>query len=348
MDNKNKLRTKVQLIILTVVLTVFALTGIVYAVTLKQYVFDKKSGTVVTEEAKTEEQLTVKTPDKTEKPVTETITEDKPDATHEKETVEKPKTEIVEEPKEPTFKELNEMHYSDEIAGAYRTYLSDTAYIAVTKDTINGSPYCIAHVIVNDPEQIKTIVTSDRQYASKLYDNNEYLFAMNASVLNNGHTTFIDGLHICDYNIISRMAIATGVELAYDNTGSLMKLNEGTPFDELKSNNIKWTVLSGNPTLIENSKAVELPAGISTNVTCKSVIGMVVPGEYYFMVASDGDYLSDVTYADMQKILLDKSCTFAQSLSTGVNVVMSMQGELINQPAVGPGRPQYEYIVITN
>lgn len=348
MDNKNKLRTKVQLIILTAVLTMFAITGIVYAVTLKQYVFNKKSGTVVTEEAKAEKQFTTKAPDKTEKPVIEIVTEDKQDTTHEKETIKKPEKEIVEEPKEPTFKELNEMHYADEIAAAYRTYLSDTTYIAVMKDTVNGSPYCITHVIVNNPEQIKTIVTSDKQYARKLYDNNEYLFAMNASVLNNSHTTFIDGLHICDYNVISKMTITTGVELAYDNTGSLVKLNEGTPFDELKSNNIKWTVLSGNPTLIENSKAVELPADISTNVTCKSVIGMVAPGEYYFMVASDGDYLSDVTYADMQKILLDKSCTFAQSLSTGVNVVMSMQGELINQPAVGPGRPQYEYIVITD
>ena len=343
MDNKNKLRTKVQLIILTVVLAVFAITGIVYAVTLKQYVFNKKSGTVVTEEAKAEKQFTTKTHDKTEKPATEIIVENKFNKI--KEESEK---EIVEEPKEHTFKELNEMHYADEIAAAYRTYLSDTTYIAVMKDTVNESPYCIAHVIVNDPEQIKTIVTSDKQYARKLYDNNEYLLAMNASVLNNSNTTFIDGLHICDYNVISKMTIATGVELAYDNTGSLMKLNEGTPFDELKSNNIKWTVLSENPTLIENSKAVELPADISTNVTCKSVIGMVTPGEYYFMAASDGDYLSDVTYADMQKILLDKSCTFAQSLSTGVDVVMSMQGELINQPAVGPGRPQYEYIVITD
>lgn len=348
MDNKNKLRTKVQLIILTVVLAVFAITGIVYAVTLKQYVFNKKSGTVVTEEAKAEKQLTVKVPDKTEKPIVEHVTENKQDTANEKETMENPEKEIVEETKEPTFKELNEMHYADEIAAAYRTYLSDTTYIAVMKDTVNGSPYCIAHAIVNNPEQIKTIVTSDKQYARKLYDNNEYLFAMNASVLNNSHTTFIDGLHICDYNVISKMTITTGVELAYDNTGSLMKLNEGTPFDELESNDIKWTVLSENPTLIENSKAVELPADISTDVTCKSVIGMVTPGEYYFMVASDGDYLSDVTYADMQKILLDKSCTFAQSLSTGVNVVMSMQGELINQPAVGPGRPQYEYIVITD
>ena len=343
MDNKNKLRTKVQLIILTVVLAVFTITVIVYAVTLKQYVFNKKSGTVVTEEAKAEKQFTTKTHDKTEKPATEIIVENEFNKI--KEESEK---EIVEEPKEPTFKELNEIHYADEIAAAYRTYLSDTTYIAVMKDTVNGSPYCITHVIVNNPEQIKTIVTSDKQYARKLYDNNEYLFAMNASFLNNSHTTFIDGLHICDYNVISKMTIATGVELAYDNTGSLMKLNEGTPFDELKSNNIKWTVLSENPTLIENSKAVELPADISTNVTCKSVIGMVAPGEYYFMVASDGDYISDVTYADMQKILLDKSCTFAQSLSTGVNVVMSMQGELINQPAVGPGRPQYEYIVITD
>ena len=348
MDNKNKLRTKVQLIILTAVLTVFAITGIVYAVTLKQYVFNKKSGTVVTEEAKAEEQLTAKAPDKTEKPVIEIVTENKQDTTHKKETIKKPEKEIVEEPKEPTFKELNEMHYADEIAAAYRTYLSDTAYIAVTKDTINGSPYCIAHVIVNDPEQIKTIVTSDKQYTRKLYDDNEYLLAMNASVLNNSHTTFIDGLHICDYNIISDITTSTGVELAYDNKGSLMKINEGTPFDELKSNNIKWTVLSENPTLIENSKAVELPADIPTDITCKSVIGIVAPGEYYFMVASDGDYLSDVTYADMQKILLDKSCTFAQSLSTSVNVVMSMQEELINQPAVGPGRPQYEYIVITD
>ena len=112
----------------------------------------------------------------------------------------------------------------------------------------------------------------------------------------------------------------------------------------LRNNNLHRSLAGSEPFLVD----VELPADISTNVTCKSVIGMVSPGEYYFMVASDGDYLSDVTYADMQKILLDKSCTFAQSLSTGVNVVMSMQGELINQPAVGTGRLQYEYIVVTD
>ena len=69
MDNKNKLRTKVQLIILTVVLAVFTITGIVYAVTLKQYVFNKKpveinavpEATVVSEETKAEKQFTTKT-----------------------------------------------------------------------------------------------------------------------------------------------------------------------------------------------------------------------------------------------------------------------------------------------
>lgn len=104
MDNKNKLRTKVQLIILTVVLTVFALTGIVYAVTLKQYIFDKKSGTVVTEEAKAEEQLTAKAPDKTEKPVIEIVTEDKQDTTHEKETIKSLKKKLLRNRKNPRSK----------------------------------------------------------------------------------------------------------------------------------------------------------------------------------------------------------------------------------------------------
>ena len=341
MKDKNKFRAKVQMIILSVILATFVITGIVYVVTLKTYVLDNKREARKTEESQMANQSAEKVPDETETPAKEQITKPAPEEKPIKDNAAEPETETA---KEPTFKERNEVKYADEIASAYKTYISDTTYIAVMKNEINGNPYCVAHVIVNDPKQIKTIVTSERQYVNQLSDTN-VLMATNASMLE-GYTQFIDGLHICNYNIISKTATSNGTELAFDDTGNLNRLAKDISFEDLKQNHIQWTILSTEPVLIDNSKATEIPADIPTNTTCKTAIGMVSPGEYYFLTASDGDYISDVTYADIQKILLDKSCTFAQAMSTGVNVVMSMQGELINQPAVATGRPQYEYIVV--
>lgn len=327
MDKKPDKRIRVQIAILCVIVSVFVITGIVYAITIKQYVLGEDNVPDNTYYASSETQ-----PETETIPETESVTP-APVVTEEPAPTETP---------EPSFKQQNEEKYADEIKTAYQTYLSDTTYVAVTKASINDSPYCLAHVIVKDPSQIVNIITTDRRLATAPHEENNAVLVMNASGLKD-YTHFLDGLHISNYSVIGSSTDITGTELAFDKSGNLYRLN---PVEKPDIREIQWTVLCNTPVLIENGKASDIPDDVPTNYTCKSAIGMVAPGEYYFMVVSDGDYINSITYKDMQKILMDKSCTVAQSLSTGVNVAMSLQGELINMPAAGSGRPQYEYLIV--
>ncbi len=327
MDKKPNKRMRVQIAILCVIVSVFIITGIVYAITIKQYVLGDDNVPDDTYYASSETQ-----------PEAETVPETEP-AT--------PAPVVTEEPAptetpEPSFRQQNEDKYSEEIKTSYQTYLSDTTYVAVTKASVNDSPYCLAHVIVKDPSQIVNIITTDRRLSTAPYEENDAVLVMSASGLKD-YMHFLDGLHISDYAVVGSTTDPAGTELAFDKSGNLYRLNTAEKPDLAE---IQWTVLCNTPVLIENGKATDIPDDVPTNYTCKSAIGMVAPGEYYFMVVSDGDYINEVTYKDMQEILMDKSCTMAQSLTTGVNVSMALQGELVNMPAAGSGRPQYEYLIV--
>lgn len=321
MDKKPNKRIRVQVAILCVIVSVFIITGIVYAITIKQYVLGGDNTPDDTYYASSETQLETETVPETEQATPAPI-----------------------ETPEPSFRQQNEEKYADEIKDSYQTYLSDTTYIAVTKGSVNNSPYCLAHVIVKDPSQIASIITTDRRLSTRPYGENNAVLVMSASGLK-GYTHFLDGLHISNYTVVSGTTDLAGTELAFDKYGNLHRLTSAEKPDLAE---IQWTVLCNTPVLIENGKASDIPDDVPTNHTCKSAIGMVVPGEYYFMAVSDGDYINDITYKDMQKILLDKSCTMAQSLTTGVNVAMSLQGELVNMPAAESGRTQYEYLIVTD
>lgn len=327
MDKKPNKRMRVQITILCVIVSIFVITGIVYAITIKQYVLDGDNAPDDTYYASSETQ-----------PEAEMVPETKPVT---------PAPAVTEEPAptktpEPSFRQQNEDKYSDEIKTSYQTYMSDTTYVAVTKASVNDSPYCLAHVIVKDPSQIVNIITTDRRLSTAPYEENNAVLVMSASGLKD-YTHFLDGLHISDYGIVGNTTDLAGTELAFDKSGNLYRLN---PAEKPDLAEIQWTVLCNTPVLIENGKATDISDDVPTNYTCKSAIGMVAPGEYYFMVVSDGDYINEITYKDMQKILMDKSCTMAQSLTTGVNVSMALQDELINMPAAGSGRPQYEYLIV--
>lgn len=327
MDKKPNKRMRVQIAILCVIVSVFVITGIVYAITIKQYVLNGSNVPDDTYYASSKTQPEAETVPETE-PATPA-----PAATEEPAPTKTP---------ESSFRQQNEDKYSDEIKTSYQTYLSDTTYVAVTKASINDSPYCLAHVIVKDPSQIINIITTDRRLSTAPYEENNAVLVMSASGLKD-YTHFLDGLHISDYTVVGSTTDLAGTELAFDKSGNLYRLN---PAEKPDLAEIQWTVLCNTPVLIENGKETDIPDDIQTNYTCKSAIGMVTPGEYYFMVVSDGDYINEITYKDMQKILMDKSCTMAQSLTTGVNVSMALQGELVNMPAAGSGRPQYEYLIV--
>ena len=327
MDEQNKKRMKIKIRILCGIVVIFVATGIAYAFTLNRYLNQNNH---IDENIIPMQTETVETEPATETMVT-TETESIPEETQETKPV---------VPKELTFKETSTENYTDEMAQTELTYLSDTTYIAVFQNEINGSPYTLAHVVIKSPNQISTTVSKTRRLSIKLYEDENALLAMSSSMLA-GYINFMDGLHITNSETISSNQIPIGTELACDTSGTLYKMQPDTPTD-----NIVFTILADTPLLIQNNEAVQIPDAIAPSKTCKSAIGMVKPCEYYFLTASDGDYINDITYADMQNILLEKNCSFAQSLTKDVNVAMSFKGELVNRPADKSGRTQYEYLII--
>lgn len=322
MDEQNKKRMKIKIRILCGIVVIFVITGIAYAFTLNRY---------LNQNNRIKENVI---PMQTES-VTETVAATEPESIPE----ETQETEPV-VPKELTFKETCAENYTDEMSQTELTYLSDTTYIAVFQNEINGNPYTLAHVVIKSPNQISTTVSKTRRLSIKLYEDENALLAMSSSMLA-GHINFMNGLHITNSETISSNQIPIGTELACDTSGTLYKMQPDTPTD-----NIVFTILSDTPLLIQNNEAVQIPDAIAPSKTCKSAIGMVKPCEYYFLTASDGDYINDITYADIQSILLEKNCSFAQSLTKDVNVAMAFKGELVNRPADKSGRTQYEYLII--
>lgn len=322
MDEQNKKRMKIKIHILCGIVVIFVITGIAYAFTLNRY---------LNQNNRIKENVI---PMQTES-VTETVAATEPESIPE----ETQETEPV-VPKELTFKETCAENYTDEMSQTELTYLSDTTYIAVFQNEINGNPYTLAHVVIKSPNQISTTVSKTRRLSIKLYEDENALLAMSSSMLA-GHINFMNGLHITNSETISSNQIPIGTELACDTSGTLYKIQPDTPTD-----NIVFTILSDTPLLIQNNEAVQIPDAIAPSKTCKSAIGMVKPCEYYFLTASDGDYINDITYADIQSILLEKNCSFAQSLTKDVNVAMAFKGELVNRPADKSGRTQYEYLII--
>lgn len=329
MDEQNKRHMQIKIRILCGIVTIFIITGIAYAFTLNRYL--NQSNHIKEDNIQVQTETTESTSEPEKEPVAIAAPVQIPEKTQESEPV---------IPKELTFKETCAENYTDEMAQTELTYLSDTTYIAVFQNEINGNPYTLAHVVIKSPNQISTTVSKTRRLSIKLYEDENALLAMSSSMLA-GHINFMNGLHITNAETISSNQIPIGTELACDTSGTLYKMQPDTPTD-----NIVFTILSDTPLLIQDSKAVQIPDAIAPSKTCKSAIGMVKPCEYYFLTASDGDYINNVTYTDMQNILLEKNCSFAQSLTKDVNVAMAFQGELVNRPADKSGRAQYEYLII--
>ena len=325
----------------------FVITFIVYLITMRKYTYTEPAINKIAQvQTKTEKVNKATTQ-------TETISEDSETETDRKTEESSVSTgdadTTSEDPvSEKSFKEQNAEKYADEIANADKTYLSDTTYISVKEDAVNDNTYWIAHIIVSNPEQLTTAITEEKRSGKATYDEDGYILALSGSNMLPDNDDFIEGLHICDYELISDTDVANGMELRFSKVGYLNTTEPGTTFAELNEKGTHWTVLTKQPTLIDNGKRLELSGDDATETTCKSAIGMVKPGEYYFMVASDGDYICDLTYKDMQEILYEKSCFVAQALSTGVNATLSMEGKLLNDPAEGSGRPQFEYIVVSD
>lgn len=358
MTEQEALRRKILLRILGTIIAIFCITFVIYIVTITRYQkSDDKSNIVAN---KTEIQVENKTADV----MTQVSASDENVDTSEAE----PSIEEAAAGTESTdindeelsiqasevslsFKDKIESEYSNEMDDADDVYLSDSTYVATTKSYIKNEPYWLFHVVVNDPSQITTTIaksTAEKRSAYEMNATKPYVLAVPGSDMTHGYTQIQDGVHVYNGELYGNRTETLGNEVVFTQVGYMEKADAGVSYEELNQPGLSWTISVECPTLIDNGVPLDIPEGFSENRSCKIAIGMVKPCEYYFLACSDGDYICNITYAEMRDILAEKSCFFAQALHTEANAFVAMNGCIINDPAVKYGRPQLEYILITD
>lgn len=358
MTEQEALRRKILLRILAATIAVFVITGIVYIVTIARYIGPNTDENIKVQEA----EVAVETdapPAMTEVSAADT-------------TVEEPAEEIASEPEDTTetenvtvadaetpadvtipdnFHDKIVMNYSDEMDAADSVYFTDTTYVAVTKSYIRDEPYWLFHVMVDDPSQITTSIVenpANRKSAFVMNQSKPYVLAIPGSDMVSGYMQLKDGVHVYNGGLYGNRTETLGTEVLFTKVGYMSKADSGVSYEDLNQPELSWSISVACPTLIDNGVSLDIPESAASNRSCKIAMGMVSPCDYYFLACSDGDYICDVTYEEMQTILAEKYCFFAQALHTEANAFIAMDGKIINDPAVQYGRPQLEYIVITD
>lgn len=358
MTEQEALRRKILLRILGTVIAIFCITFVIYIVTITRYQKSGDKSNIATNE--TEIQIEDKTADimtqvsasdeDVDTPETEPAVEEVAESTESADTDDE--TLSVQASNVPlSFKDEIESKYADEMNTSDDVYLSDSTYVATTKAYIENEPYWLFHVIVNDPSQITTTVaksTAEKRSAYELNAVKPYVLAVPGSDMASGYTQITDGVHVHNGELYGDRTETLGNEVVFTQVGYMEKADAGMSYEELNQPSLSWTISVECPTLIDNGVPLDIPEGFSENRSCKIAMGMVKPCEYYFLACSDGDYICDITYAEMRDILAEKSCFFAQALHTEANAFVAMNGCIINDPSVKYGRPQLEYILITD
>lgn len=325
----DKKRNRVLSIILAGLCAAVIITAVLYAATIRTYRVTGTSANIAhAEETKTADSVVAKTEKLAAKPQSANVIPKKQDA-------------VPENTDNGMLSQNNTAEYENAI---YR-HKSDTLYIAVSQCSINDEPYLLAHVIIKNPDQIRTCITKNKTSISQNFTANDCIFSVPGSTTNSTHSDFINGLHVCDSKNVGMTDTAYGNETYFTEDGTIGCMENGTEYNPETQENIKWTVLSDGPVLISGNEKLQIPEKITWE-PCKSAIGMVRPCEYYFLTASDGDYVSGISYADIQSIMAEKSCSYACILVKDADVSMSAEGNTLNAPAEQCPRRQYEYINI--
>lgn len=226
----------------------------------------------------------------------------------------------------------------DEYQNAAWKHWSETMFVTIQEQTTqDGNPFLLTHVIIKTPSQMQLRTAGEnlngtRQTLTAYAEQNTFVLGINASEATNSYSQIRPGAYICSGQILQDME-TTGNELCIGEDGSLSSAQPGLSPQQLIDSGIMHSAISAGPVLIQNTEAV---SGLNATVLgTKTAIAMKQPGEYYIITASDGDYISDVSYQDIQEVFLSLECQYAKCLGDGAEVVLVMNGQLINNPAAG-------------
>lgn len=255
------------------------------------------------------------------------------------------------EGKEATKANMVASHSTKEIENSVYYYESDSIFTTLTYKTEGSSKYYLTHIVVNNPNQLKSGLSYDdfggtREKPTSASKRLNWVVGANASYFSydTGEPVtagvFIrDGKHI-------KGERTNGNEVCVLSNGTIYTPSKNITAQELLDAGVRDIFGTVDPLLIQNGVMMDLGSnGAKTYPRC--AIGMVAPGEYYMITTSSGSYSGGLSFSKMQSIFNSLGCTYARSLDGGGSASLVFKDKLVNKPAAGGERPVTDFIYFT-
>lgn len=239
--------------------------------------------------------------------------------------------------------------YSD-VEADYK-HVSDTCFVSIQSFHDDYSVWKLTHIIVKDPSQIKGALSYDdlggtRELPTSVAARKDAVLLVNGS-----YFSYDTGEPACDDVLVKggevvRAGSSNGHSLAIKSDGTMYTPDAGTSGEQLVADGVVETFSTADPVLIKDGEACE--DGVTKKCYPRNGIGMVEPGEYYIITASDGSYNNGMSFKFMRDQFLELGCTYARSLDGGGSASLVFEGNLINHPAAGSERPVVDFLYFTD
>lgn len=229
---------------------------------------------------------------------------------------------------------------AEELEEADYDYQTDDTYVAITKHKEGDAVYWLTHVIVTDPSRLKAALANgqyggEREKATSASTRLDWIVGVNGS-----NFSYETGrpLHDCvriknGQKMSDSASEATGLEICLTRSGELFSAQEFETAESLLQRGVTDTFCSADVELVSGGMGVNYGVQSEQNRYPRTAVGMVEPGEYWFLTAGSGDYKGGMTYDEIRDVMLDCGCQYARCLDGGGSATLVFNGELINTPA---------------
>lgn len=229
------------------------------------------------------------------------------------------------------------------------TYKSGTLNISLSRESVHGIFYWVAHIKTASGNQLKSALSygtygGERQTTSSAVSSNGGVIGVNGSAFDYGSGKPSPlGMCIKNGTLYGDYMTSYSV-MAVKKDGTIYTPKQGLMGKDLLAAGVKDTYNFG-PVLIQDGEA-QLPWAETEKYYPRTAVGMVKPNEYVLLVTDTGNY-SGLNHWDMVNIFKSYGCTYAYNLDGGGSATLYFNGKVMNKLIGGVQRPCADFLYFT-
>ena len=249
-----------------------------------------------------------------------------------------------------TFVTVNRYYVTDASAGL--SGLMATS-LPAGADADKTGTYLLTHIIVNDGSQLRAGLSygtfgGTREKPSAASVREDWVVGTNGS-----YFSYEDGQPYCAGLFIKngewkRGTETDGGEFCLTADGRLFTPDVGLTTSDLLAMGVTDVFGTLLPVLIKNGGKCSDGTATYNASYPRTGWGMVAPGEYYIITASDGSYNNGMSLEAMQDIFYALGCVEARALDGGGSSSLVLNDTLLNSPAAGSERPVVDFLYVVD